>query len=249
MPNKILKYLFRIPLVIGLVSYLRFLYFYYLKKSFRTHYPIESSDFGMASKNNRTALMSNIDHLGNENLKFFKMITGKFNGQRSSALIFPFKSIDHIEFKKQKILSIGPRLESEIFNLVKHGFVLKNISSIDLQTYSPLINLGDMLDMKYENNYFDIIFCGWVLTYTNSIQKAVDEMIRVTKNNGYISIGISHKPDVKLTNNAVSNSNDLLNYFKNNLKRVVFNHHAGDLENIIDKKKFFRCVLIVQIKK
>ena len=36
---------------------------------------------------------------------------------------------------------------------------------------------------------------------------------------------------------------------KNNLKRVVFNHHAGDLENIIDKKKFFRCVLIVQIKK
>ena len=202
----------------------------------------------MASKNNRTALMSNIDHLGNENLKFFKMITGKFNGQRSSALIFPFKSIDYIKFKKQKILSIGPRLESEIFNFIKHGFLKKNIFALDLQSYSPLISLGDMLSMPHEDSKFDIVFCGWVLTYTNSIQKAVNEMI-VLQNNGYISIGTSHKPDVKLTNNAVSNSNDLLNYFKNNLKRVVFNHHAGDLENIIDKKKFFRCVLIVQIKK
>ena len=61
-------------------------------------------------------------------------------------------------------------------------------------------------------------------------------MIRVTKNNGYISIGISHKPNVKLTNNSVSNSDDLLRYFGKSIKRVVFNHHPGDLDDYFDKK-------------
>ena len=235
--DKFLKYSFKIPMMIGLVSYIRFIYFYYFKKSFKTFYPISSSNFGMAKKNDKTALMANTEHIGINNLNFLKMIKAKFNGQRSSRLINPLKSIDYIKFEKQKILSIGPRLESEIFNLVKNGFLLKNIKAIDLQSYSRLIDLGDMCSMKFEKNSFDIIFCGWVLTYTNLIQTAVDEMIRVTKNNGYISIGISHKPNVKLTNNSVSNSDDLLRYFGKSIKRVVFNHHPGDLDDYFDKKK------------
>ena len=41
-----------------------------------------------------------------------------------------------------------------------------------------------MLKMPYEDNTFDVIFCGWVLVYTNEIQKAVNEMIRVTRSGG-----------------------------------------------------------------
>tara|TARA_B100000989_G_scaffold298563_1_gene288456 strand:+ start:6128 stop:6877 length:750 start_codon:yes stop_codon:yes gene_type:complete len=249
MSDKFLKYYFKIPFLIGVTSYIRFLYFFYFKKKFKTLYPINSSDHGMAKKNDKTALMANTEHLGIVNLNFLKMISQKFNGARSSRLIYPLKSIDYLKFEKQKILSIGPRLESEIFNFIKHGFLLKNIKSIDLQSYSPIINLGDMLKLEYEDDFFDIVFCGWVLTYTNSIQKAVDEMVRVTKNNGYISIGISHKPDVKLTDNSVANSNDLLNYFNKNIKRVIFNHHAGDVDDYYNKMKNFRCVLVIQVKK
>ena len=248
MIDRILKIIFKIPMSIGLISYIRFLYFFYIKKSFKTLYPIESSDFGMAKKNNVTALQGNTEHLKDHFKNFLSMVRHKFNGQRSSLLIHPFKSLDYINFKNQKILSVGPRLESEIFNFIKHGFLKKNISALDLQSYSSLINLGDMLSMPYKNDEFDIIFCGWVLVYTNEIKKAVDEMIRVTKNGGYIAVGISHKPDVKLTKKSLKNSDELISYFKLNIKRIIFNHHPGDLDNKIDKK-FVRCVLILQIKK
>ena len=247
--DKILKFFFKFPMSIGITSYLRFLYYYYIKKSFKTLYPIESSDHGMAKRNNVTALQGNTEHLQDHFFNFFSMVRHKFNGQRSNLLIHPFKSIDYIKFKKQKILSIGPRLESEIFNFIKHGFLKKNIFALDLQSYSPLISLGDMLNMPHEDSKFDIVFCGWVLTYTNSIQKAVNEMIRVTKNGGYIAVGISHKPDVKLTKETLNVSEELINYFKPNIKRIIFNHHPGDLGNMIDKEKFFRCVLILQINK
>ena len=247
--DKLLKFFFKLPMTIGLTSYIRFVYFYHIKKSFKTLYPIESSDYGMSKKNNVTALQGNTEHLNGHFFNFFSMVKHKFNGQRSSLLIHPFKSLDYINLKNQKILSIGPRLESEIFNFVKNGFLKKNIFALDIQSYSPLITLGDMLSMPYEDSSFDIIFCGWVLVYTNEIQKAVDEMIRVTKNGGHIAVGISHKPDVKLTKESLKNSEELINYFKPHIKRVIFNHHAGDLENEINKKKFFRCVLILEIKK
>ncbi len=249
MYDKILKFIFKIPMSIGLISYTRFLYFYYIRKSFKTLYPIESSDHGMAKRNNVTALQGNTDHLKGNLFNFFSMVRNKFNGQRSSLLIHPFKSLDYLNFKNQKILSIGPRLESEIFNFIKHGFLKNNISAIDIQSYSSLINLGDMLSMPYDDDKFDIIFCGWVLVYTNEIKKAVDEMIRVTKNGGYIAVGISHKPEVKLTKESLNNSYELINYFKPHIKRIIFNHHAGDLRNDINQKKFFRCVLILEIKK
>lgn len=249
MRDKFLKYFFKIPMSVGLVSYLRFLYFYHFKKNFKTLYPIESSENGMAKRNNITALQGNTEHLTGHFSKFLSMVKNKFNGQRSSLLIHPFKSLDYIDFKKQKILSVGPRLESEIFNFIKHGFLKKNITALDIQSYSSLINLGDMLSMPYDENKFDITFCGWVLVYTNEIKKAVNEMIRVTKNDGYIAVGISHKPDVKLTKESLNNSEELINYFKPHIKRIIFNHHAGDLKNEIDTKKFFRCVLILQICK
>ena len=39
---------------------------------------------------------------------------------------------------------IGPRNEAEIFMLWSYGFKLENIVGLDLISYSPLIDLGDM---------------------------------------------------------------------------------------------------------
>ena len=54
-------------------------------------------------------------------------------------------------------------------------------------------------------------------------------------------IGISHKPDVKLTNESLNTSKEIFNYFGRNIERVIFNHHPGDLKDRFDKNHF-RCI-------
>ena len=48
---------------------------------------------------------------------------------------------------------------------------------------------------KISDNSFDIIVCGWVLPYSNNYEKIVEELIRITKNGGLISIGWSYDPN------------------------------------------------------
>ncbi len=87
----------------------------------------------------------------------------------------------------------------------------KNIFAIDLFTYSNLIKLGDIHQSKYSDNFFDIIVCGWVLTYSNDFEKIVEELIRITKNKGLISIGFTYQPNNEL-------NNQLKNHKKTKLK-------------------------------
>jgi hypothetical protein len=42
-----------------------------------------------------------------------------------------------------KILIIGPRNEGEIYNFISNGFLMKNITAIDLISYSSKIKLFD----------------------------------------------------------------------------------------------------------
>jgi len=93
------------------------------------------------------------------------------------------------DFKNLKILSIGPRSEGEIFYLYAKGFEFKNIYAIDLFSYSPLIDLCDMHNLKYDNETFDIVLMGWCLAYSNDKKKALLESNRVLKKNGSLIIG------------------------------------------------------------
>ena len=106
------------------------------------------------------------------------------------------------EYKKLKILSIGPRSEGEIFNLFANGFELKNIAGIDIFSYSPLIQLSDMHNIKLEDNKFDIVLMGWCLAYSNNKIKAINEAKRVLKKDGSLIIGysVSSKSDQDIIN-------------------------------------------------
>lgn len=121
---------------------------------------------------------------------------------------------------KMKVLSIGTRTEAEIFSLVNAGFNLKNIDSIDLISYSPLIKLGDICNIKKKSDSFDLVVCGWTLEFVTNINKAVNEIKRVTKPRGIIAIGGMHHPK---------------NYYstKNNIRKKNFDRkwHAS-IENI-----------------
>jgi hypothetical protein len=67
-------------------------------------------------------------------------------------------------------LIIGPRTESDIFKL-KYYFPFCKIHSIDLISYSPLIELQDAHNTNFLDNYFDCIISGWVIKYSHNKKK------------------------------------------------------------------------------
>ena len=49
-----------------------------------------------------------------------------------------------------KVLTIGCRTEAEIFSLVDSGFNINNITGVDLFSYTPMIEIGDVTNLKYK---------------------------------------------------------------------------------------------------
>jgi SAM-dependent methyltransferase len=100
-----------------------------------------------------------------------------------------------------RVLSIGSRTEAEVLSLVNAGFSLRHIESIDLFSYTPYIKIGDIHNLEYPDNYFDVIVCGWVLEFSSNISRACSEVQRVAKDGGLICIGGMHHPSsIDLTN-------------------------------------------------
>ena len=110
--------------------------------------------------------------------------------RRMDRLISIVKSIELV-FDKSKILVIGPRTESDLLNLTG-SFPEAKIVGLDLISYSDWVDLGDAHNLKYESESFDVTISGWVITYSSNPKKMIQEMIRVTKNEGIISIGFEH---------------------------------------------------------
>ena len=162
-------------------------------------------------------------------LKNFRKI---FSGNRSSLVINPILSCSFLDRSKVKILSIGPRTESEIFVLIGNGFQKKNIKSIDLQSYSPLIDVGDLHNLKFEDNQFDIVICGWTLAYSYNKQKAASEIVRVSKSNSIISVSGTYAFNEK----GSITGEKLINFFKKNIKKIIFNLDYTDFPDDYSRK-------------
>ena len=171
------------------------------------------------------------------------------NGGKISLLANPLLSLNKISSNKKnmKILCIGPRDESEIFNLLSYGFSLSNIYCIDLFSYSPLIKVSDMHNIEFENNFFDIIFCGWSLIYSDNKDLASKEILRVSKKNAYICIGatvttlsneeiISKRGYMIGSEERINNSKDILKYFQKNLEEVYFDNSFEFTDNKLNGK-------------
>ena len=152
------------------------------------------------------------------------------------------KSLDFINFSKfyyknklkdLKILIIGPRNESEIFAFASAGYVIKNITAIDLFSYSPLIRLMDMHNLDFEENTFDLVYAGWVIAYSDNRLKAISEMQRVAKKGGVISLtaGFSNKTNEEIvtergymigSKNRLNNLVDLVNLFDESSGSIIY---------------------------
>jgi SAM-dependent methyltransferase len=159
-----------------------------------------------------------------------------FGLDRMDKLIKPLSVLENLNCDS-RILVIGPRNEEDIFNLMGNGF--NNIIGLDLISYSPYIQIGDMHNTNFMNDTFDAIICGWTLSYSDNPIKFANEMIRIIKNKGVLAIGIEYSTLNALENFQVHNGYTLENV---NIKRInsvneilsLFTNYLGDIFFIHD---------------
>lgn len=163
---------------------------------------------------------------------------------RSSKLVRPLSVIETLT-PDSKILSIGPRTEGELLNLVGHGFRPRNIRGVDLISYSPWVDLGNMHDLPYPDDSFDASIMSFVLAYSSERNRAVEEMVRVTRNEGLVAIGVEWNPlsDEELkarhgytvgASTRIESAQELLDLAGDHVAHVYFHHpvHPSHLQRI-----------------
>lgn len=115
---------------------------------------------------------------------------------RPMGLLGPLLGIDQVMFHRHetRVLIVGPRTENEILLYLSHGFAPGKVRGLDLMSYSPWVDVGDMHAMPYADNSFDVVLFSWVLGYSSNQGKAVVEAVRVVRPGGLVGIGEEFEP-------------------------------------------------------
>ena len=130
-------------------------------------------------------------HLANVVLPHNLPIDGTFARDRSERLMNVLKSIMEFDRRNSKVVCVGPRNEAELLLMTAHGFTLKNLTGVDLFSYSPLIEVMDMHDLQFENDTFDLYYNSYTLVYSYDVAKACAEALRVTTDRGLVAIAFN----------------------------------------------------------
>jgi predicted SAM-dependent methyltransferase len=161
-----------------------------------------------------------------------------FSIPRMDLLIRPLSVLEFLG-NESHILIIGPRNENDLLKLLASGFNGARIRGLDLMSYSPMIDVGDMHQTPYEDNRWDAIICGWTLSYSRNPELFSKEMIRIAKPGCAIAIGVeyaslSYDDAIKLGGYSIEdkgferiNSVDqILGLFEGHVDHVYFSHDA-----------------------
>jgi hypothetical protein len=172
---------------------------------------------------------------------------------RTNRLVRAMSSIDRVFFNahKLKVLSVGPRTEMELLALVAHNFQPENIRGLDLFSYSPWIDVGNMHSMPYQDNSYDVVIAGWVLVYSSNPEQACREMLRVAKNHGIIAIGATRWTEERRLREGKGRTAkhhpstwDILEMFGTSVRNVYVQHDTE--EPIVDEG---RTILVFDVNK
>ncbi|NOS67696.1 MAG: methyltransferase domain-containing protein [Candidatus Peribacteraceae bacterium] len=167
--------LLRVSVIRLFVAVVRYVWFVKVLRRLKTVSP-STGDIGV------NAVHHNL--LGLQNLRGLAV-------PRSHRLLYPLAALRFS--KSSPILSIGPRSEGELLNFWGLGF--RNVRGLDLISYSPWIDLGDMHAMPYETDRFGAVIMGWVLAYSDNRKKAAQEAVRVTRPGGIIAVGVEYRAE------------------------------------------------------
>lgn len=84
-------------------------------------------------------------------------------------------------------LCVGARTGQEVYSLQKLGF---SAIGIDIVECKPLVEIGDMHNLKYKDDTFDFIFCN-ILDHSLYPEKSISEIERVLKKKGFCFLQIT----------------------------------------------------------
>ena len=136
----------------------------------------------------------------------------------------------HRNIDKLDVLSIGPRSEIEIFGMMAAGFNSERTKAVDLFSYSPYVEIGDMHRMSYPDNSFDIIFLGWVLSYSRDQAAVARELMRISRDRAIIVLAGDYSDDArdrpmfKNETTHMQNCDQVLALFGDRVGKVYFRH-------------------------
>lgn len=151
----------------------------------------------------------------------------KFLQSRSTLIESLTKIVKNHGIKCDSILSIGPRDENEI-ETISSFFPKSKVSGLDLFSASPKIKVGDMHNMPFDNNSFDMTIAIHNMEHSYDPHKSLGEMFRVTKEGGLLSIEVPVNFDPTETDRVdFKNLLNLLSFFKKDLIEVLWSEVEG----------------------
>lgn len=147
--------------------------------------------------------------------------------------------------KKIKVLHMAP--EQCFLSLFKKQ---KNLDYTTADLYSPIVDVkADILDLPFEDNSFDMIFCNHVLEHIEDDNRAMSELYRVLKKGG---MGIFQIPqdlslDVSYEDYSITSPEERMKHFGqydhvriygrdyfNRLRNIGFNVEEVDYSASLD---------------
>ena len=97
--------------------------------------------------------------------------------------------------KNYKVLHIAP--EQEFLRKFKK---MKNLDYTSADLFSPIVDVkADILDLPFEDESFDVIFCNHVLEHIEDDRKAMSELYRVMKKGGWGILQVPMKNSLEKT--------------------------------------------------
>lgn len=181
--------------------------------------------------NTENAFETTVSH----NLKSLKLCSN-----RIELLIKPLSVIESLNENSQCLI-IGPRNEHDLFCLIGNGFRKANVRGLDIISYSPMIDLGDMHKTEYASDTFDSVTVGWTLSYSRKPAQFAAEMVRIIKPGGILAIGVEYSTmteddekalsgysiqEITAVPTRINSVSDILNLFRQHLGDIFFTHDA-----------------------
>lgn len=157
----------------------------------------------------------------------------KFNRSRLEMVACLLKSIPPVfkNIRNLKLLSVGPKNEGELLMYYRYGFSWKNLTGIDLSSYSPKVKVMDMHDIKFPENSFDIVTSLWSIRYSYDLKKVTGEIQRIAKDGAIIVIANTRNADTEQDfayNSKLDTVDEILGYFDASEKEVIWRYEEED---------------------
>ncbi len=227
-----LRSFLRLKPICDVIFNVRYFYFMHLRRAFRVHGDERAV---LAHDYSRNSLFNNRP------------------SDRILKLIRPLSVLDKLG-RDAKVIAIGCRYESDLLYLVGYGFDPSKVRGLDMYSYSPWVDPGNMHSMEYPDNTWDAALMGWVLSYSDDPSLAAREVVRVLRNGGVVAIGVTYYARDELRamedkgqkwgiQNRIQTTDGILAVFGDFVDQVHFRQDAHDLSQSAS------CLVIFSIKK